>query len=110
MTKQNKKKKRNPLLPIIGLVLALSFAGIAYVVEPPVEAFLVNSGVSLSGLAPTTLRLLLAGMIWLVLFGTAMFIVAILSGHTPDEDESLRFYKESARRKKEQRRQKSRRR
>jgi hypothetical protein len=97
-----KKKRRNPLLPVFGLVLALIFAGFSYVLMPIVRNFLVSRGVSLGGVAPATLDILIGVVIWLVLFGIAMLIVAILTGRSADEDLAIKFNKEAAKRKEAQ--------
>ena len=100
---QNKKKRRrNPLLPVFGAVLALVFAGFSYLLVPTVHNFLVSKGVSFGGMAPATLDLLIGVAIWLVLFGIAMLFVAILTGRSNDEDLAIQFSKEAAKRREAQ--------
>jgi nitrogen fixation-related uncharacterized protein len=97
-----KKRRRNPLLPVFGAVLALVFAGFSYLLMPIVRDFLVNKGVTFGGMAPATLDILIGVAIWAVMFGIAMLLVAILTGRSADEDLAIRFNKQSAKRREEQ--------
>lgn len=102
MVKQaEKRRKRSPLLPVFGLVLALGFAAIAYVLSVPAYDFLMRQRVNFGTLGVNTAQLLIAAAIWIVLFGSSMFLVAILAGRTYDEDLSLKYYKEETKRRKQ---------
>ncbi len=102
MVKQaERKRKRSPLLPLFGLLLALGFAAIAYVLSSPAYDFLVSRRVNFGNLGQNTSLLLIGAAIWIVLFGSSMFLVAILSGRTYDEDLSLKYYKEETKRRKQ---------
>lgn len=102
MASTKKKQRRNPLLPVFGVILALVFAGFAYLLMPVVRNFLVSKGVAFGGLAPATLDILIGVVIWLVLFGVAMLFVAMLTGRSADEDLAIKFNKESAKRREQQ--------
>ena len=97
-----KKKRRNPLLPVFGIVLAVVFAGFSYLLMPGVRNFLLNKGVSLGGVAPATLDILIVVAIWLVMFSVAMLLVAMLTGRSQDEDLAIKFNKEAAKRREAQ--------
>lgn len=97
-----KKRRRNPLLPVFGAVLALIFAGFSYLLMPVVRNFLLNRGVAFGGLAPATIDILIGVAIWLVMFSVAMLLVAILTGRSADEDLAIKFNKEAAKRKEAQ--------
>ena len=101
MASTKKKQRRNPLLPVFGVILALVFAGFAYLLMPVVRNFLVSKGVAFGGLAPATLDILIGVVIWLVLFGVAMLFVAMLTGRSAD-DLAIKFNKESAKRREQQ--------
>jgi hypothetical protein len=108
---QTKKKKSNPWLPVIGIVLAVVFLVIAYVLAPEVVAYLRRSAPQLEvgTLAnPTTEQLIFAGIIWAVLFGVGIFIVAILSGRDVDERQGIQVRKDMQKRQKERRQLKKR--
>jgi len=105
-----KKRRRNPLLPVFGLVLALIFAGFSYLLVPVVSNFMRSKGVALTGMAPSTLDLLIGVAIWLVLFSVAMLFVAILTGRSEDEDLAIQFNKDAAKRREAQKRARERKR
>ncbi len=92
---QKKKRRRNPLLPVFGLILALAFGLFAYLLMPTVRGFLTSRGVSFGGLSSTTIDFLIAGAIWLVMFMIAMMLVAIFSGRSADEDQAIKFAKQA---------------
>jgi Zn-dependent protease with chaperone function len=96
VTIQKKKRRRNPLLPIFGLILALAFGLFAYLLTPSVRGFLSSRGVSFGGVSASTLDLLIAGAIWLVMFMIAMMLVALFSGRSVDEDQAIKFAKQAA--------------
>ncbi|NPV68315.1 MAG: hypothetical protein HPY64_14330 [Anaerolineae bacterium] len=102
------KRRRNPLLPIFGAILAIAFGVIAYVLLPYVQRYLRTQGISFGTLSPLASDLLVGAVLWLVMFGVSMFIVAILAGRDYDEDVALSFTKESARYRERQRAEKER--
>ena len=112
MVKKAEKKRRvNPLLPMFGAVLAVIFAFFAFLLKDPARSFLVSRRVDFGGMPSNTVDLLIAVTIWLVLFGTAMFIVAMMVGRSVDEKQAISFYKQEAKdRKRRQKEKKYRRR
>ncbi len=92
-----KKRKKNPLLPVLGIILALSFGLFAYLLVPPVAGFMRSKGVALPA-DVTTQYLLIGGLMWFLMFGIAMFLVSILVGRSYDENLRIEHQKESARR------------
>lgn len=111
MVKQAKKvKKRNPLLPVFGLILAIIFVLFAAVLVPPVADFLRSRNVDFGTLGVDVQNLIIGGMIWFIMFGTAMFFVAILVGRNPGEKENIEFMKHAAKRRKQRERERKQRR
>ncbi len=103
MVKQaSRKQKPNRLLPIFGLLLGLAFALVAFVLLPTVKAFLIQRGVAFGGASAPMIDLLIGGVMWLVMFGIAMFIVAMAIGTHQDDKTAMEYYKRSAQRKKRQ--------
>lgn len=103
MVKQAKKSKGpNRLLPIIGLVLGITFGLLAFVLTPTAKAFLVQQRVSFGGAAAATVDFLIWLVLWLVMFGIAMFIVALAVGTHEDDKTAMEFYKRAAKRKERQ--------
>ncbi len=102
------KRRSNPLLPIFGAILALAFGVIAYVLLPYVQRYLRTQGISFGTLSPLVSDLLVGAVLWLVMFGVSMFIVAILTGRDYDENIALSFTKESAKYREWQRAEKER--
>jgi len=90
------KQRKNTLLPIFGAILAITFGFIAYVLVEPAQGFLRAQGVSFGTLSQLASDVLVGAVLWLLMFGVAMFIVAILTGRDRDEALALSFNKESA--------------
>ena len=105
-----RKRKRNPLLPVFGIGLAVVFALFAFLLLDPARTFLLSNGVTFGTLQPSVRDLLIGGMIWFVLFGTSMFLVAIMVGRNFDEKENIDFLKQSAKMRKQRERERKRRR
>lgn len=90
------KASRHGLLPVMGLVLALCFAGIAYFSAPPLIAFIQEQ----TGKAAFNqriggeenlqmLEIAFSIIIWFILLSVSMMIVAILVGEDPDEEDRI---------------------
>lgn len=99
VVQQKKKRKANRLLPVLGIALAITFAVIAYFLLEPVRGYLRAQGVT-SAFDPQLADLLIGGVLWLLMFGTAMFLVSIVVGRDPAEKQSIEFSKQAAKRKK----------
>ena len=102
ITTEKNTKRRKPLLPIVGIVLALAFAFFAYLLTSPVRTFLVSRRVSFGGIPANMISPLIGVAIWLVLFLVAMFFVALLVGRDPVEDQAIKFNKEALKRREQQ--------
>ncbi len=87
-TQVEPKRKGRPLLPVIGLVLAVCFAAIAYVAAPPLVDFLAEQSPKISRQFATfrrdygdnSLDYILMGLLWLTMLGVSTFIVALVAG------------------------------
>ena len=81
--KAEKIRKRSPLLPVFGLIIAVGLFAIAYVLSAEVVVKLpqvrnvVSSNLSLA-------RWAFAFAIWLLFLGAAYFVVALAAGKDPD--------------------------
>lgn len=103
MVKQaSKKQNSSRLLPVLGILLGLAFALVALVLLQPAKTFLFQRGVSFGGASAAAIDLLIGGVMWLVMFGIAMFIVAMAIGTHQDDKTAMEYYKRSAQRKKRQ--------
>ncbi len=102
------KRQRNPLLPIFGAILAVGFGVVAYFLVPPVQGYLKALGISFGTLNKLTSDLLVGVVLWLLMFGASMFLVALATGKHPDEALALSFNKESERYRERQRKEKER--
>ncbi|RMF51841.1 MAG: hypothetical protein D6749_06700 [Chloroflexota bacterium] len=91
VAREEKKKPRNPLAPVFGLVLALGFAVVAYfaaqLIIPEVQQLrlvYVIETVSESGAKELFIKpqglLIVGGVLWLALMGVGYAIVAIIAG------------------------------
>lgn len=100
--KAENKRKQSRLLPVVGLVLGLTFALVSFVLIPTVKGFLIGQGVSFGTLSPTTIDLLVGGVIWVSMFGIAMFFVSVAIGTHHDDKAAREYYKRSAKRKERQ--------
>lgn len=89
MVKQAEKiKKRNPLVPVFGLIIAIGLAVAAWFITDllidKVPA-LTSAFRSISGQRSTLGQLALAGVIWLAMLAIAFFVVAMLVGKDPSD-------------------------
>ncbi len=111
MVKQaEKKKKQSPLMPVIGLFLAIIFGLFAVVLIGPASQFLLDQRVSFGTMDVNLRNGLIGGMLWLIMFGSAMFLVSILVGRDPDEKENIEFLKRTEQTRKQRERERKRRR
>ena len=94
MVKQAPKKRVRPN-PLFGIVLGLTFALFAYLLAPYGEQILREQGVRFGTVQPQVVQLLVGGTIWFVMFGSAMFLVAMLSGRGTEEDHAIKFAKQT---------------
>jgi cation transporter-like permease len=85
MVKQAEKiRKRNPLLPVFGLIIAVGLFAVAYilssqvVIKLPQVRGVIGGNQSLATWA-------FAFVLWLVFLGVAYFFVALAAGKDPDQ-------------------------
>lgn len=100
--KSEYKPKQNRLLPIIGLALGVAFALVAYVLIPTVRGFLIQQGVSFGTLSRLAVDVLVGGVVWVTLFGIAMFFVSMAIGTHHDDKMAREYQRRSVKRKKRQ--------
>lgn len=88
------KKKNRPLLPIIGLVLAVCLAAIAYVAAPPLVDLIGEQNAQIGqqfeqfrrDYGENSLDYIAAALVWLVMLALTAFIVALLIGKDPNRE------------------------
>lgn len=101
IAREEKKKPRNPLAPIFGLILALALAALAYflaqLIIPEVQQLrmvYVIETVAANGARELFIKnegiLVVGGLLWLLLLGTAYALVAILAGPSKRDLENKR--------------------
>ena len=101
IAREEKKKPRNPLAPIFGLILALGLAALAYflaqLIIPEVQQLrtvYVIETVAANGTKELFIKnegiLVVGGLLWLLLLGTAYALVAILAGPSKRDLENKR--------------------
>ncbi|WP_119072564.1 hypothetical protein [Aggregatilinea lenta] len=87
-TQVDAKPKGRPLLPVIGLVLAVCFAAIAYVAAPPLVDLIAEQSPKISSqfaefrrdYGENSVDYIFTGLLWLTLLGVSAFVVALLAG------------------------------
>jgi len=89
-----KKRRRNPLLPVLGLLIAISLAVFSYAVEDPfiklIQSKFPNAGLSQSPTDPFSLtRIGFTFAIWIFLLVVFSMIVAIAGGKSPDDAKDI---------------------
>ncbi len=90
-----KKKARNPWLPFIGFMIAVSVGVIAYFGSPLLTELIKNQlgeaefNSRLGSTSQGTFEAAVAVFIWLVLFAVVMMIVAAAIGEDPEEEGRL---------------------
>ncbi len=86
--KAEKIRKRHPLTPIAGIILAVALFAVSYlaagfvVVMPQVRRVIGNTSTS-------TATILFAIGIWFLLLGIAFFLVSVLVGKDPHDVNSI---------------------
>lgn len=91
---QKKKRGTKAFLPILGLILALLFALVAYFAAPPVVDFIEGRSAKIEAqfndlridYGDNIIDYVFAGLIWLVLLGLAVFLVSLMIGDDPDRE------------------------
>lgn len=102
-------KKRNPMLPIFGVLTAIALAAIAWVISYYVVIKIPQIKNTMTGamLLPTGQgTLIFAFGIWLVLLAFTFFLVSILVGKDPDSATEVKLPKRQMDLPKSQRRKK----
>lgn len=103
---EKKYESGNRWLPIIGVILAVLFGILAWVFSTPVMDYLAAEGIYQPGFlgkqfgasAELAEQLIIAGLLFFIAFGTMGFLISLLAGRTYDEDNNLKFRKETAKR------------
>jgi len=101
IAREEKKRPRNPLAPVLGLVIAGGFAAVAYftaqLVIPEVQqlrSIYVIETVSASGARELFIKpqglLIVGGILWLAMIGVAYALVAIIAGPSRRDLENKR--------------------
>jgi hypothetical protein len=81
--KAEKIRKRSPLLPVFGLIIAVGLFAIAYVLSTEVVVKMPQVRNVVASNLPLA-RWAFAFAIWLVFLGVAYFVVALAAGKDPD--------------------------
>jgi hypothetical protein len=97
IVREEKKKPRNPLAPIFGIILALGFGVIAYflaqLIIPEVQqlrlVYVIDRGAEGLYIKPEGL-LIVGGLLWLALMGIGYALVAIIAGPSRRDLENKR--------------------
>jgi len=101
IVREEKKRPRNPLAPVFGLIIAAGFAVAAYfaaqLIIPEVQQLrliYVIETVNASGARELFIKpqglLIVGGMLWLVMIGIAYALVAIIAGPSKRDLENKR--------------------
>lgn len=89
----DKTRKRNPLLPVLGLMIAVTVFIFAYAVEDPFVKLIAKrfpqAGLTQTADPFSATRILITFGIWLVLLTIFSIVVAILGGRQPDDARDL---------------------
>jgi hypothetical protein len=77
--KQAEKKKNKAFWPLIGFALAVSLGILAYFLKDPVYSWLnvTVRGFPPAGIAPATMKLVVAGALFLVMGGLVALIISL---------------------------------
>jgi hypothetical protein len=86
VVEQEKKRKRSPLLPLMGFVALIGFGGFAWVIAPYVRSLMVTSlGVTFPSNMPAwQVNGAVAVALFIFLFAISMSVVALLAGVPTD--------------------------
>jgi hypothetical protein len=101
IVKEEKKRPRNPLAPVFGLIIAIGFAVAAYfaaqLIIPEVQQLrliYVIETINASGARELFIKpqglLIVGGILWLVMIGVAYALVAIIAGPSKRDLENKR--------------------
>jgi hypothetical protein len=101
IVKEEKKRPRNPLAPVFGLIIAIGFAVAAYfaaqLIIPEVQQLrliYVIETFNASGARELFIKpqglLIVGGILWLVMIGVAYALVAIIAGPSKRDLENKR--------------------
>ena len=112
--RDEKGKKQNPFLPIVGFILLVGLGGFSYAVAPTARHFLETtrfrpSGINILPMAfPTdwpdpAVNAAVALAIFVILFGLAMLIALMLAPTRRAEDTAAKWVEEEAKRRKKER-------
>ena len=86
-------RRRNPLLPVFGILIAITLMIFSYAVEEPfiklIQTKFPQAGIAQSADPFSTTRMLFTFGIWLVLIVIFSLVVAILGGRSPDSAQNL---------------------
>ena len=94
--KAERIKKRNPMLPIFGVLTAIALAAIAWVISYYVVIKIpqIKTSMNASMVLPTGQgTLIFAFGIWLVLLAFTFFLVSVLVGKDPDSAKDIKLPK-----------------
>ncbi len=99
-----KRRKRNPFLPVLALMYIFGALVIAYLLINPVTAlinhFAPNAGFFLPPpelqfspqfVMPSTPRIVMTIVIWLILIGLGYMLVGLLAGRDPDTPKAIQM-------------------
>jgi hypothetical protein len=93
-----KKRKPRPLLPVMGLLLAVALGVFSYFIAPTLVDFGVEQNDTIrkevetfendppSGLPEKTFDYITAGFMWLILMGLFMFVASVAIGQDPEKE------------------------
>jgi hypothetical protein len=86
VVEQEKKRRRNPLLPLMGFVALIGFGGFAWVIAPYVRSLMVNSlGVTFPSNMPAwQANGAVAVTLFIFLFTISMSVIALVAGVPTD--------------------------
>jgi hypothetical protein len=79
------QKKKNPLAPILGLLLAVALAAIAYALVELLLWPIPTVKNAFSGMNITQAKLFLSGAVWFVLLSVTYLLFAMMVGRDPRE-------------------------
>jgi cobalamin synthase len=102
VVKKEKKKQQHYLLPVMGLIIAVAMAAIAYMVAPIViDLIRAQMGEArfdqrLGDFSEQNLRIAFAVVCWLVLFALSMMLVALFLNEDPEREDQVIRPRENA--------------
>ncbi len=89
-----KRKRSRALLPVLGILLAVCLAGVAYVAAPQLVKFGEDQNTRLArqfaefrfDYGENSLDYIAAGLLWLVMLGISALVVSAFVGEDPDKE------------------------